>query len=289
MNKLINKTFSWGITLVVLLLSQLAFAQFDVPPVPKLKDQKLLYDYAELFSSNNQKQLESKLHQYSNETSTQILVIIIPNLKGEDINNLGPRWGHEWGIGEKGKDNGVVILMSVEDRKIGIYPGYGAEQYITAGQGGELIRNEIIPYFKTGDYYGGINTVVDGVTDMLNGKYVASKKDTVRADGDNEVGGLFCLFAIIFVIVGTIIFSKNDKNKGGKGGGNGGSNKRGFLSDLADIIILSNAGSSGGWSSSSRSGGGWSSGGGSFGGSSGGGFGGFGGGGFSGGGSSGSW
>ncbi|MTG99088.1 MULTISPECIES: TPM domain-containing protein [Myroides] len=287
MKNLFKKVFHSLTFAIIILLCQVNYAQFDIPKKPALKDQKLLYDYADLFSSQQQRELTDKLTHYSNETSTQILVIIIKSLNGENISLLGPKWGHEWGVGEKGKDNGVVILMSVQDRQIGIYPGYGAEQYITAGQGGELIRNRIIPHFKNGDYYGGIHTAVDGVTEMLKGVYKSDKKNTVRAEGDNETGGLFCLFAIIFVIVGTIIFNKGDKNNGGKGGGN--KRNRSFLEDLATVIILSNSGSSsssssrGGWSSG---GGGWSSGGGS---SSGGGFGGFGGGGFSGGGSSGSW
>lgn len=280
MMQLSKKVYHLILTTVILLLSQVNYAQFDIPSKPSLSSQTLVYDYANLLDGGQKKELERKLIEYNNETSTQILVIVIPSLQGENIGLLGPRWGQEWGIGQKGKDNGVVILMAVKDRQIGIYPGYGAEEKITAGQGGELIRNRVIPYFKAGNYYAGINEAADGVSEMLLGTYV--NDNPTRIDGDNEIGGLGCLFLIIIIIFLTIIFSKNN-NGGGKGGGGG--RKRGFGSDLADIIILSNMGRRSGGSSW---GGGFGSGGG-FGGGGGGGFGGFGGGGFSGGGSSGSW
>lgn len=281
MMQLTKKVYHFFFTAVFLLLSQVNYAQFDIPAKPSRSEQTLVYDYANLLDGGQRKQLERKLIDYSNETSTQILVIVIPSLQGENIGLLGPRWGHEWGVGQKGKDNGVVILMAVKDRQIGIYPGYGAEEKITAGQGGNLIRSRVIPNFKAGDYYGGINEAVDGVSEMLLGTY--TNDNPTRLEGDNEVGGLGCLFLIIIIIFLTIIFSKN--NGGGNGGGGGGRGKRSFGSDLADIIILSNMGRRSG---GSNWGGGFG-GGGSFGGGGGGGFGGFGGGGFSGGGSSGSW
>ncbi|WP_413511340.1 TPM domain-containing protein [Myroides odoratus] len=274
MQKLGNKVLSYVVFAFILLCSQVNYAQFDIPAKPSTGQQTAVYDYAKILTSQQSKALEQKLIQYSDTTSTQIVVVTIPSLNGESIGTLGPKWGHEWGIGQKGKDNGVLILMAAQERQIGIYPGYGVEVQITAGQGGELIRNRIIPAFKKGDYYAGLNEGVDGIMEMLAGTYQADKD--ARMDGDNETGGLFCLLAIIALIVGTIFFSKGKNN----GGGPGNSGNRGFMGDLASMIILSNLGRS--------SGGGGFGGGGSFGG--GGGFGGgFGGGGFSGGGSSGSW
>jgi len=276
MQKLSNKVLSYIVFTFLLLCSQVNYAQFDIPAKPATSQQTAVYDYAKILTPQQSKQLEQKLIHYSDTTSTQIVVVTIPSLQGESIGTLGPKWGHTWGIGQKGKDNGVLILMAAQERQIGIYPGYGAEVQITAGQGGELIRNRIIPEFKKGDYYAGLNEGVDGIMEMLAGTYQADK-DT-RMEGDNEIGGLFCLVAIIVLILGTIFFSKG-KNNGG--GNNGNSGNRGFMGDLASMIILSNLGRSSG-------GGGFGGGGGSFGG--GGGFGGgFGGGGFSGGGSSGSW
>lgn len=274
MQKRINNVLSFVVFAFIFLCSQVNYAQFDIPPVPKGIKQTAVYDYAQILSGEQSKALEQRLIQYSDTTSTQIVVITIPSLQGESIGILGPKWGQLWGIGQKDKGNGVLILLAAEEKQIGIYPGYGAEVQITAGQGGELIRNRIIPEFKKGDYYAGLNEGVTGIMEMLAGTYQADKD--ARMDGDNEIGGLVCVFIIIVLIIGTIFF-KNKNNNGGHGGNSG---QRGFLGDLTTMVILSSLGR--------NSGGGGFGGGGSFGG--GGGFGGgFGGGGFSGGGSSGSW
>lgn len=275
MYKRSKQVLSFIVFAFLLLCSQVNYAQFDIPAKPKGTQQTAVYDYANILTAEQNKALEKKLINYSDTTSTQIVVITIPSLQGENIGTLGPKWGQTWGIGQKGKDNGVLVLLAAQERQIGIYPGYGAEVQITAGQGGELIRNRIIPEFKRGDYYAGLNEGVDGIMEMLAGTYQADKD--ARMDGDNEIGGLFCLLAIVALIVGTILFNKGKNNGGGPGNNSG---HRGFLDDLTSMVILSNLGRS--------SGGGGFGGGGSFGG--GGGFGGgFGGGGFSGGGSSGSW
>lgn len=284
MIKLPNKLLHFVILSLTLLLSQLNYAQFNIPQKPQGSKQTSVYDYANILSTEQRNLLERQLIDYANETSTQIVFISIESLEGESIDLLGPKWGHTWGIGQKGQDNGVILLFANKERRFGIYPGYGAESYITAGQGGELIRNRVIPEFKNGNYFQGIENAVEGVREMLLGIY--QNDNPVRMEGDNSIGGLFCLFIIIALIVGTILFSKDKNDRGGKGGG-GGKRQRSFGSDLADIIILSNLGRRSGGGSGWGSGGGFG-GGGSFGG--GGGFsGGFGGGGFSGGGSSGSW
>lgn len=276
MQKRRNKVISFVVFAFIFLCSQVNYAQFHIPPIPSKAQQTSVYDYAQILSSQQNQALEQRLIAYSKETSTQIVVITIPSLQGESIGILGPKWGQTWGIGQKDKGNGVLILLAAQERQIGIYPGYGAEVQITAGQGGELIRNRIIPEFKKGDYYAGLNEGVTGIMEMLAGTYQADKD--ARMDGDNELGGLLCVFAIVALIIGMILF-KNKNNNGGRGPG-GHSGQRGFLDDLTSMVILSNLGRS--------SGGGGFGGGGSFGG--GGGFGGgFGGGGFSGGGSSGSW
>lgn len=273
------KTLQWLGLMSVLLFGQAAFAQFDIPPKPT--KQTSLYDYAKVLTPSQAKSIENKLLQYSDSTSTQIVLITIESLKGESIDLLGPEWGQKWGLGQKGKDNGVIILFSMQDRRIGIYPGYGAESQITAGQGGELIRNRVIPDFKKNDYFAGFNQAIDGIMQMLTGSYKAEKPNkALKQDSDSTVGLVF-LGAIVFIIVAVIVKNSDKNNKGG--GPKGGNRDRG-LGDLASIILLSSLGSG------HRSGGSWGSGGGSWGGGDSGGFGGgFGGGGFSGGGSSGSW
>lgn len=247
---------------------QIAKAQFDIPNIPK--EQTSVYDYISLLSNSEKSTLENKLIKYSDTTSTQIVVAIISTTKGENIGLLTPRWAQKWGIGQAKEDNGVFILLARDDRKIWISPGYGVEDRLTAGIVGELTRNVIIPEFKKGDYYQGLNKGVDAVFDVLTGAYQGSRK----VDSPSFPPQIFFILFIVFIII-IISISKNKRGGGGKGG----NRHKGF--DIWDAIILSNMGRG---SYGGRSSGGWG------GSSSGGGFGGgFGGGGFSGGGAGGSW
>ena len=244
---------------VLVLTGIVAQAQFTIPDRPSF--QTSVYDYADILNPQEEKELENKLIRYCDSTTTQIVLITIEDLKGEDIGILTPRWGQTWGIGgSEQNDNGIIILFAKNDKKIWISPGYGVEDRLTAGINGELIRNIIIPEFKAGNFYLGLDKGTDAIFEVLKGKYKGSRKEKK----DNFP--IFPILIFIFIII--LIISKS------KGGGNSGGGSRGL--DLADIIILSSIGRSGG--------------GGSFGGGSSGGFGGgFGGGGFSGGGAGGSW
>lgn len=248
--------------LVCLFFSQLSFAQFTIPKKPDF--QTSIYDYAQLLSAKDKAALEEKLIKYSDSTSTQIVVVTVETINNESIGILAPKWAHEWGIGQAKEDNGVFILLAKKERKIGIAPGYGVEDRITAGIGGEIIRKIITPEFKTGNYYKGLDKGADAIFDVLKGKYKGERKK-------NKEKGLPILPIIIIVIVILALISKS-KNSGGNSGNSGAG------PSLLDVIILSSLGRSGG----GFGGGGSSGGGGGFGG-------GFGGGGFSGGGSSGDW
>lgn len=253
---------------VCLLFAQLGFAQFDIPEKPSF--QTSVYDYANLLNPLEKKQLEEKLVRYSDSTSTQMVVITVETLKNEDPMVLATNWAQKWGIGQAKEDNGVIILVGKNERKIAIMPGYGLEDRLTAGIGGEIIRNIIVPEFKAGSYYNGLDKGADALVDVFKGKYKGERKS-------NKSKGIPILPIIIVVIILLVLISRR-KNNGGNSGNSGGGHS------LLDVIILSSLGRNSG-------GGGF----GGFGGSSGGGFGGggfgggFGGGGFSGGGSSGSW
>jgi uncharacterized protein len=244
--------------LVFILSGMYANAQFTIPDKPSF--QTSVYDYADVLNPTEEKELEDKLIRYSDSTSTQIVVISVEDLKGEDIGILTPKWAQEWGIGQEKEDNGILILLSKKDRKIWIAPGYGVEERLTAGINGELTRNIIIPEFKAGSYYKGLDKGADAIFKVLQGKYKGSRKK----ESNFPVG-----IIVVIVVFLVLVFSK--RNRGGNGNNSGGL-------DLGDMIILSSLG---------RSGGGFGSG--SFGGGSGGFGGGFGGGGFSGGGAGGSW
>jgi uncharacterized protein len=256
---------NFSLLLLFLMLSQLGFAQFTIPEKPDF--QTSVYDYAGLLNENEKAQLEEKLIRYSDSTSTQIVVITIESLKNEDIGILTPKWAQEWGLGQAKEDNGVLILVAKTERKIWISAGYGLEDRLTAGIGGEICRNIIRPEFKSGSYYNGLDKGADAIFSVFKGKYKSERKQSK----DKELPVL--PFIIIFIII-LVILSKI------KGGGNGNSGNSGGGPSFMDVIILSSLGR--GFGGNSGGGFGGSSGGGGFGG-------GFGGGGFSGGGSGGSW
>jgi uncharacterized protein len=263
MTKLILKLVQFLFFAFLLLMQNIGWAQFNIPKKPSV--QTSVYDYAKVLSDSEAKQLEEKLIRYSDSTTTQIVFISIDDLKGEDIGILTPKWAHEWGIGQEKEDNGILILLAKNDRTIWIAPGYGVEDRLTAGITGEIVRNIIIPEFKAGSYYNGLDKGSDAIFDVLKGKYKGTRKSDKKKDSLFPLLIIIGIFILIFIIA-----SRNNK-----GGGNGPGSFRG--PDLGDMIILSSLGRSGGFGSS----------GGSFGG---GGFGGgFGGGGFSGGGAGGSW
>ncbi len=253
------------ILLIAILFVQVSFGQFQIPEKPKV--QTSVYDFADLLSSGKETSLKNKLIRYSDSTSTQIVVITVKTINGEDIGILTPKWAHNWGIGQEKEDNGVLVLLAQKERKIWISPGYGVEHKLTAGITGTIVRNVIIPEFKRGDFYMGLDKGSDAIFKVLNGTYKnnqATKKEESKGVPS---------FVIIFIIFIILIISFTRKNKGGGRG----FRRRSVAGDILTAIILSGAGRG-------------NYGGGSFGGGSSGGFGGgFGGGGFSGGGAGGGW
>lgn len=264
--------------LITLVTFSFSFAQFDIPEKPSNKKQTFVYDYTspKLLSKKDSTALAVKLKKYSDSTSTQIVVAIINSTNGENINFLGAQWGQEWGIGQEKEDNGILVLLAKNDRRIAINTGYGIEHLLTDALSKRIIERDIIPYFKQNDYPGGLNRGVDAIFEVLNGEYKGVRKSS---NNGSPVVPMF-IFIFIFIVI-LISISKNRRGGGGRGGNR--SNGGGLL----EAIILSNMGR-GNYNRGSSSGWGGSSGGGSFGG--GGGFGGgFGGGGFGGGGASGGW
>nr|WP_293304549.1 TPM domain-containing protein [Allomuricauda sp.] len=258
-----------GSLLILAFLSfTLSWGQFTIPEKPQ--KQTSVYDYVNLLSASQNQALEQKLIRYSDSTSTQIVIAIISSTEGEDITYLGAQWGQKWGIGQADKDNGVLVLLAKDDRRIAINTGYGVEGSLTDLMSKRIIESIIIPEFKRGDYYSGLDKGTDAIFQVLNGEFTED-----RTFGNNPGFPFKALFPfIIFIIIMIILWSRKNNNNG-RGGG-----RRGSGLDIWDMIILSNMGRSSGSSGGFGGGGGFSGGG--FGG-------GFGGGGFGGGGASGGW
>jgi uncharacterized protein len=232
-------------------------------------------DFANMLAPFQRQALEQKLDAYNDSTSSAIVIITVPDLQGYDIAEVSLKYLRDWGIGVKGKNNGVVILVSKNDHKARIETGYGMEGVLPDILAKQIIDERMIPFFKNNDYYAGLNNAVDAIIQAAAGEYKADPN--AQKNNNVSVGKIIPLVIIFLVII--FLFS-------GKGGGGGGSymsrkGSRSFLGGALPWFLLGNMLGGGG-----RGGGGFGGGGGGFGG---GGFGGFGGGGGGGGGASGGW
>lgn len=266
MKKILQKYKFVFVLIAITCCFQNVSAQYEIPPKPKLAEQTSVYDYINLLTPAQESALKNKLKRYADSTSTQIVCIIIGTTKGEDISILGAEWGQKWGIGQDGEDNGIVITLAKDDRKVDINTGYGIEYRITDLMSQRIINRIMIPQFKTGNFYEGLDQGSDAVFAALKGEF---KEDRDFGKKDGTPIPFFIIFIFIIIIIALI-------RKGGKGGKGGG------RSSLLDIIVLSSLGRGGFGGGGGGFGGGGSGGGGGFGG-------GFGGGGFGGGGASGGW
>lgn len=231
-------------------------------------------DYAKVFSAAENQALTQKLNAFQYRSSTQIFVVTINENNGYPVDMLAAEIGHAWGVGQDGKDNGLLILLDMEDRDVQIATGYGLEEYVPDAIAKRIIEAEIVPNFKQGNFYGGVDQATDVLIDLLDGKFTPDEYDA-QASGGSAVGSAIgTLFFIIFWFF--IIFGSRRRRSAGIGG-------RSNLPFWIALGMMSGGRSSGSFNN-------FSSGSGGFGG--GGGFGGFtggGGGGFGGGGAGGSW
>ena len=120
--------------------------------------------------------LEQKLIRYSDSTSTQIVIAIISRTEGEDVGFLAANWAQKWGIGQKGKDNGIVFLIAKDDRKMTIQAGYGTEHLLTDALSRRIIEVVVKPEFKDGKYFEGIDEGTTAIIKVMNGEYKNDKK-----------------------------------------------------------------------------------------------------------------
>ncbi len=255
-------------SVLLVLTSLVSFAEDKNYP-DKPNPARLVNDYAGMLSTSEEERLENKLEEFARTTSTQITIVTIKNLGGNDVADYSFKLFNKWGLGQAGKNNGVLLMVSLEDRKAFIAPGKGLEGVLTDAKSARIFRNELRPAFKSGDYYAGLEQSADAI--------IAVTKDEYTADKDKS-GGHIPGKAIIVLIIFIFLILKMIGRGGGRGGG-GYMSHRG-VGDLATGFLLGNMLGGG------RGGGGWGDSGGGFGG---GGFGGFGGGSSGGGGAGGSW
>ena len=232
-------------------------------------------DLGDVIGAQTEAELVQYLSAVNEQTGVQVAVLTVPSLGGVSIEEYSIEVAEEWGLGQAGKDNGALLVVSVEDRQLRIEVGYGLEGELTDAKSGLIIRNVIVPYFRDGDYANGI---VEGTRNIVgvatgNAEIVSSSVRHSAGNGSQDSGGSAAGF-VFFVLFIIVMFGGLGRRRGRSGG---------WFWPLVIGSMLSNSGR-GHSSWSGRSGG-------KSGFSGGGGFGGFSGGGghFGGGGASGGW
>jgi uncharacterized protein len=252
---------------LLLVFFSLVVSGQDIPPKPN--PPRLVNDVAHVLTADQVSALENKLVAYDDSTSIQIAVVIVQTTGDYAIEDYALKILRDWGVGNKKTNNGLVILAAIKDQKVFIATGYGMEGSVPDITAKEIVENEIVPNFKKGDYYSGLDAASDAIIKASAGEYKApagyggSKKSR---GGGSILGIIFIIFIILILI-----------SRGGGSSGGGLFSGSGILPFILGSM-LGGGGRGGGFSG----GGGWSGGGG-------GGFGGFGGGGGGGGGAGGSW
>ncbi|UKJ08429.1 TPM domain-containing protein [Solitalea lacus] len=252
-----------------LFLSFLVVGQ-DIPEKPN--PPRLVNDYTQTLTTSQKDELERKLVAYNDSTSNQIAVVIVQSLNGYEIADYAIKLGQKWGVGQKEKRNGVVLLVSMGDRKVFIAVGYGLEGAIPDAYAKRITSTIIKPEFKAGNYFKGINDGTDAIMKFASGEYTVGPDDVVS---NNKGGGSGGVLFVVFLIFGLIIIFSLLRRKRYQHIAN-----RGAGSDLPFWVLMSMLGNSG-RNSGNNDWGDFSGGGGDFGG--------FGGGDFGGGGAGDSW
>ncbi|MBC7661961.1 MAG: TPM domain-containing protein [Chitinophagaceae bacterium] len=263
-----NKTLVslWVFIVAFALLSAFGPGRLIASPVIPALTQPVM-DEAGLLSEQASAYLNQELRRLHDSGGTQIAVLIVPTLDGDEIEPFSIRVAEQWKLGSEKKDNGVLFTMAVKEHKLRIEVGQGNEGVLTDVQSSRIIRDRMTPLFKAGDYDSGLITGIVSIASLTDPEFLfaqgTGRHQQVR--GNRDRGGHSALPVLIFIIVVVFLMVANGRGRGGRGGG--------FGSGLG-------AGLLGGFGAGGGFGGG--------GGVSSGGFGG-GGGGFSGGGASGEW
>jgi uncharacterized protein len=136
----------------------------EVPEHPKGR----ITDFTYTLSSTEISYLDQKLADYEQQTTNQIAVLMIPSLEGDNLEDYSIRLADTWKIGQEGKDNGVILLIVKNDRKLRIEVGYGLEGVLPDGLAGSIIRSEIAPFFKKGEFFHGINQGTNAIIKAIS-------------------------------------------------------------------------------------------------------------------------
>lgn len=197
-----QQTVSFALACVLSLASALTSLSFalDVPPLTGR-----VVDLAHVLPPNTVESLTARLKAHEETTSNQVTVLVLPSLEGEPLESYSHRVATTWRLGQKGTDNGVLLLVAMKERKIRIEVGYGLEGALTDARSAQIIRGEIVPRFRAGDAPGGVAAGVDAILKTIEGTYQSTEK--AAPEQDTDVIGQVVVAVIVGLIVGLGLMS----------------------------------------------------------------------------------
>ncbi len=210
---------------------------YNVDPngiVQPMQPYRLVNDFADILNSTQEQQLENKLLEYNNKTSTQIYVVAIDSLNDYAIEDYALKLGRSWRIGQSFKNNGILILLSKSDRAVDIEVGYGLESYISDYDSRHIINELIIPAFKDENYFQGLDNATTKIIQLADGTFTNDKNDSKTESPFSILSIIIFIVILLFLMykfpfVANIVFfvlSSGGGSSGssrGFGGGGGGS------------------------------------------------------------------
>jgi uncharacterized protein len=167
--------------------------------LPKPSTPQLVTDIAGVLSPEQKQALENKLVAIDDSSSNQIAVVILPTLEGNPIEEYATKLFREWGIGNTKTNNGILLLIAVQDKKIRIEVGYGLEGAIPDITAINIIDNDLKPAFRAGAYYEGIDKATDDIAKAAVGEYQVKRVKKTKSKGNGAL--LAIIIAVIFLVV----------------------------------------------------------------------------------------
>jgi uncharacterized protein len=173
-------------------------------------------DLAGVLGADDVQKLAAKALQYRDQTGSEIGVLIIPSLGDQSLEDYAHDVFKAWGIGQKGKDNGVLFLVAIQEKKARVEVGYGLEDKLTDLECGRLVNrtSPMSDHFRAGDYAGGVDAVLDGIVQAIGGDYNPPQKKSNHSSG---VPPFFLAGFIVFMLIMMIV--KRDKGINRRFGG----------------------------------------------------------------------
>ncbi len=270
---------------VLVLILSLSFSSFAIQ-IPQPTNDFFVNDFANAISDEDEEEIMKIGADLFQQTTAQVVVVTVDSLDGYDVDEYALRLGREWGVGSKETNNGVVLLLSVSDRKVSIQAGYGLEGCVTDAKSGRILDEYAIPYLRDNDFSTGLLEAYKAITAVVCNEYgvelnpdyeINNYNNTYETEhyddfGEDVLGALVIVFFIVLIFV--VILSRSSGGNSNNGGGTyGGGHYRGTTYHGGSFSGGPRGGFSGGprggFSGGSRggfSGGGFRGGGGSFGG-----------------------